>query len=118
MYSFARRQFEKLYNCKMTIQENKPVKEGNITKPKWVDVLVDEPCRISQKSLSEASEGTVASISYATALYCRPEIEIKSGDRIVITDVHGNVRKYKRSSEGFNSYLTHQEIVIVREESS
>lgn len=117
IYEWAKKEFEKQYDSKMTVWENKPVKEGAITKPKWVviDDLSDIACRISQKQINPISEGERAGATYNTTLHCSPLINVPLGSRIVITDAHGVSRNYKRSSEGFSSYKTHQEIVIVRE---
>jgi len=114
IYQFAKREFEKHYDSKLTVSEYKDVKEGSITKGKWIPVLEDVPCRVSQKQLNPASEGEVARVTYITKLFCDPGIEIKAGSKLLITDVHSVTREYKRSSEGFASYLTHQEVVIVR----
>lgn len=118
IFEYAKKEFEKRYDSRMTVQENKPVKDGAITKTKWVDVdgLINVACRIAQKRVvNPASESEQAIVSYITTLYCDPSLNIKVGSRIAITDVHGVKRDYKRSSEGFSSYRTHQEIVIVRE---
>ncbi|WP_213334275.1 hypothetical protein [Enterococcus casseliflavus] len=115
IFEFAKREFEKQYDCKMTVSVNKPDKVGSLTKPKWTAVISDQSCRISKKQVSPVSDGNVAEVIYNTMLYCDPEISIPAGSRISITDPHGKTRDYKRSSEGFSSYHTHQEIVIVRE---
>lgn len=118
MFDFAKKEFEKHYDSKMTVKKNQQVKEGTITKSKWVAVndLKDIPCRISKKQITPVSEGEFAGISYLISLYCDPLLEIEPGSRISITDLYGVVREYKRSSEGFSSYRTHQEISIVRDD--
>lgn len=115
IYDFAKAEFEKYYDSKLTVSEYKDVKVGSITKGTWVTVVEDVACRISQKQLNPASEGEAAKVTYVTKLYCDPAIEIKAGSKIFVTDPHGVTREYKRSSEGFSSYRTHQEIVIVRD---
>jgi len=116
IYEYALREFEKFYDSKMTVSEHQDVKDGAITKGKWVPVLTDLPCRVSQKRvINPASEGEFAGLSYMTTLHCSSKLKIKAGSRITITDCHGVTREYKRSSEGFSSYRTHQEIVLVRE---
>ena len=117
IYEWAKKEFEKQYDSKMTVWENKQVKVGAITKPKWVEVenLSNIACRISQKQINPIGEGERAGAMYNTTLHCNPALVIPAGSRIVITDAHGVVRNYKKSSEGFSSYRTHQEIVIVRE---
>lgn len=116
IYAYAKAEFEKQYDSKMTVSVNKPKKDGPITKPHWEDVVKDQPCRIAQKRVvNPASTGEAAKVVYITTLYCDPLLEIPSGSRITITDAHGTSRLYKRSSEGFSSYQTHQEIELSRE---
>lgn len=116
-YEYARKEFEKFYDCNMTIFENKPVKEGSITRNKWVEVegLVDQPCRIAQKQLNASGQGEASNVNYQLMLHCNPLLDIPAGSRISITNVHGEKRDYKRSSEAFSSYRTHQEIAVVRD---
>lgn len=116
MFDFARRHFEKRYDSTMTVKIWEDVEDGPFTKGDWVNVVENEPCRISKKQLNPTSSEDVAGMSYILALYCAPEIEVKAGSRILITNRYGEVREYKRSSEGFDSYATHQEIIIMREE--
>lgn len=110
----ARQAFEKYYDSRMAVKVNQTVADGPFTQQKWVEVVSEEPCRISQKQLSPASDSPEPKINYLTALYCRPDVEVPAGSRITVTDGHGNVKEYKRASEAFNSYATHQEIIIVR----
>lgn len=116
MFELATKEFEKFYDSKMTVEVNKTVKEGNITKQKWVEVYSDEPCRISKKSLSPTSNGNTPEINYQLVLYCSPDFNIPAGSRIKVTDRHGTARDYKQSSEPFSSYVTHQEILLVRDD--
>lgn len=117
IFSFAKREFEKQYDSTMTVMENKPIKEGAITKNKWgvVDGLENIPCRVSKKQLATVGSGEFANATHLTTLHCDPLLDIKAGSRITITDCHKVSRDYKRSSEGFNSYKTHQEIVLLRD---
>ncbi|EAC8001187.1 hypothetical protein QLI93_001603 [Listeria monocytogenes] len=118
IYEFARQEFEKQYDSLMTVSENQPVKVGSITKSQWIIVegLKDIPCRIAKESaISPAGEGEFAQASYTTSLYCNPSLNIRVGSRITVTDSHGVSRYYKRASEGFSSYKTHQEVFLLRE---
>lgn len=115
IYEIARKEFEKYYDSKMAVSINKPVKDGPFTKNDWVEEHKDVPCRISQKQLNPTTDSVSAGLSYVTILYCSNDIDIAAGSRIEITNPDGETRKYKRSSEGFDSYRTHQEIVIQRE---
>ena len=117
MFALARREFEKHYDCKMTVIGSKKEKVGNITEHIPNALLVeDQPCRISKKTLSTVStdEGK-GTADYAISLYCAPELDVPVGSRITVTDPNGNIRKYRRTSESFNSYRTHQEMLIIRE---
>lgn len=116
IYEFAKKEFKKQYDSKMTISVNEPVKVGSITKQQWVKKIIDQPCRIAQKRVvNPSTDGNAPQVSYITTLHCDPLLNIPAGSRIEITDVHGVTRKYSRSSEGFSSYRTHQEIVMIRE---
>lgn len=114
---YARKEFEKQYDSTFNIFEQKSAKIGSITKTQKVKIWdEDKLCRISQKQLTPTTTGPFAGEIYQTVLYCSPELEIKSGTEIVVKDTHGVVRNYKRSSEGFSSYRTHQEIILIRDE--
>lgn len=108
--------FERFYDSRLSVQVNQTVKEGNVTKQKWVTVLTDIPCRISKKSHQRVSGDTKPLVGYQLYLYCSPEHEIPAGSRLSVKDTHGTVREYKRSSEGFTSYNSHQEILLSRED--
>lgn len=118
MFEMGTKAFERFYDSKMTVEVNKPVKEGNITKQKWVEVYKDEKCRISKKSLSPTSDGNAPEVNYQLVLYCSPSFDVPAGSRINVTDRHGSTRAYKQSSEPFSSYATHQEILLVRSETA
>lgn len=116
IYEFAKKEFEKQYDSKMTVSVNEPVKVGAVTKPKWVEKISNQPCRIAQKRVvNPVMDNPNPQVSYVTTLYCDPFTKIPPGSRIKVTDSHGVIRDYNRSSEGFSSYRTHQEIVMNRE---
>lgn len=115
IYARAKKEFEKHYDSTLTVQENQPIKVGSVTKPMWVTVIEGVPCRISKKQINPVGSGEFAGTTQLITLYCAPEIDIKSGSKITVTDHRGLSRNYQRSSEGFNSYKTHQEIVITRD---
>lgn len=119
IYEYAKQEFEKQYDSLLTVSVNESVKDGAITKPKWVEKITNQPCRIAQKRVTNPTSTEISpQVSYVTALYCDPMIEILPGSRIEVTDPHGKTRQYKRSSEGFSSYITHQEIAMQREETA
>lgn len=76
-----------------------------------VPVLVDEPCRLSynREQATNISSGA-AVVSQSITLFIRPDLKIKAGSVIEITQ-HGNTTKYKGS--GMPAvYSNHQEIVL------
>ena len=105
-----------MYDSKMTVEVYQTVKVGNVTSVAWVKTIVDAPCRISRKSHQVVAESSGPTVDYEIRLYCDQSLSVPAGSRITVTDAHGNTRSYKLSSEAFNSYLTHQEIVLVRED--
>lgn len=78
---------------------------------KLVPVLTDEPCRISyNREQSTNIENGAAVVSQSITLFIRPDLVIKSGSVIEITQ-HGVTTKYKGSSQPA-IYSNHQEIVL------
>lgn len=84
------------------------------------DVLVVKGAkgRLTQKpragSTAVSDVGAEPEIIYETKLLCSTDVEIPAGARVVVTDIHGNVRDYRRADEGFMSYITHKEVTLIR----
>lgn len=78
---------------------------------KEVPVVVDEPCRVSynREQATNIQDGA-AVISQSITLFIRPDLEIKAGSVIEVTQ-HGVTTKYKGSSKSA-LYTNHQEIVL------
>ena len=94
------------------LQKYKDLDTGE-TKQKPVTVIENQPCRLSKKTITATGQTETANvIQYAPLLFISPNVEIKPGSEIVITQ-NGVSRKYKRSGEPF-VYETHQEIVLQR----
>lgn len=102
-----------LWIGKCTIFEYRTVKD-EITKQstqKQVAVVVDEPCKVSynrEQATNIASGAAV--ISQSITLFIRPDLEVKPGSVIEVTQ-HGKTTKYKGSSKSA-VYTNHQEIVL------
>jgi hypothetical protein len=81
------------------------------TTQREVAVLVDEPCRLSyNKEQSTNIQNGAAVVSQSITLFIRPDLKIKTGSVIEITQ-HGNTVKYKGS--GMPAvYTNHQEIIL------
>lgn len=113
----ARKAIESLYDCKCTISGGKEKVKDPITKEtKLVPKIKykDIPCRISKQSLSKNNQtNTVNQIVYELKLFICPELDIKQGDVVEITNKFGEKETYK-AGEGFK-YNTHQEVLLIKE---
>ena len=103
----------KLWNGRCTIYEYQDVIDLNTfqTTQKEVAVLVDEPCRLSY-NFEQATNirSGAAVVSQSITLFIRPNLEIKPGSVIEITQ-HGKTVKYKGSGQPA-IYTNHQEIIL------
>ena len=114
MFPQVRKAIERLYDCTCTIISGKekvkdPITKETklVTKTKYKDI----PCRVSKQSLSKnVQTDTVNKIVYELKLFITPEIEIKQGDNVEVTNQFGVITKYK-AGEGFY-YNTHQEVIL------
>lgn len=111
-----RKAIEKLYTDRCTIYEYQSVWDPNkgedVQKP--VPIVVDQPCRISQKALGTNGQTEAQNnIAYETKIFVAPELEINQGSMLTIVR-NGVERKY-HAGEPF-MYPTHQEISIQRRE--
>lgn len=76
-----------------------------------VPVLIDEPCRLSyNKEQSTNISNGAAVVSQSITLFIRPDLVIKPGSVIEITQ-HGVTEKYKGSGQPA-VYCNHQEIIL------
>lgn len=108
----ARKAIEAMYEGKCTITG-----QQKITKPNKsigfndVIILVDQPCKLSfEKIAANVSTVNAAKIVQTTKLLIAPEIKIKPGSKLTITQ-NGVTAEYKQSGEPA-VYSTHQEIVL------
>lgn len=102
-----------LWKGKATISEYQAVtdEETFVTKHKLVQVVTDEPCRVSYRQEPSTNIATgAASLTQIIMLFIRPDIEIKAGSVIEVTQ-DGRTLKYKRSSKPA-IYSNHQEVVL------
>lgn len=81
------------------------------TTQKEVPVLIDEPCRLSynKEQATNISSGA-AVVSQSITLFIRPDLVIKPGSVIEITQ-HGVTERYKGSGQPA-VYCNHQEIIL------
>ena len=108
----ARKAIESLYDGKCTITEHQKVQKENKSTG-FQDVIVQKeiPCRLSFKTVNNANQTeTAASIVQITKVFLAPEIQVKPGSKLTITQ-HGVTTDYTSSGEPA-FYSTHQEIVL------
>ena len=102
-----------LWTGKCTIYEYQDVTnpENFQTTKKLVAILVDEPCRLSynHEQATDISNGA-AVVSQSITLFIRPDLKIKTGSMIEITQ-NNVTEKYKGSGQPA-IYTNHQEIVL------
>lgn len=76
-----------------------------------VPVIVDEPCRLSYNYEQATNiQSGAAVVSQSITLFIRPDLEIKPGSVIEITQ-HGKTEKFKGSGNPA-IYTNHQEIIL------
>ena len=102
-----------LWTGKCTIYEYQDVVHPNTyqTTQELVAVLENEPCRLSynREQATNIANGA-AVVSQSITLFIRPDLVIKPGSVIEITQ-HGVTEKYKGSGKPA-VYCNHQEIVL------
>ena len=110
----VRQVIESMYDGKCTVTEMQSVKDPvtNIVKQTPVVVLADQPCKMTHKSSDTTTVvNGVAVQSQSIKLLISPDIEIKPGSQIKITQ-NGRVADFKQS--GLPAvYQFHQEISLI-----
>jgi len=110
-----RKAIESMYEHTCTIKEYQGVKDpvSKQTSKKPVTVLEDKPCNISYENVKNANSTDSATvITQVIKLIIAPEVVIKPGSKLIITDKkNNNVSEYKNSGVPA-IYSSHQEIVL------
>lgn len=109
----ARRAQEAAYDGRCTVVEYRQVKDEatKLTGKKEVVVIEDQPCRLSYEKLSAVLQTeTAAAMSQGIKLFLAPEIVIKGGSKIIVTQ-NGVTEKYCASGKPA-VYSTHQEVML------
>jgi hypothetical protein len=109
----VRKAIELTYDCTCNVLEHqKYLKENKSTGFEDVQVLENQKCKLSFESITNNNQDDVkANVIQSTKLFISPEITIKPGSKIDVTDVMGNTTSYKSSGKPA-IYQTHQEIVL------
>ena len=109
----VRKAIEHLYVGRCTITNSQPVFDETTKRTTFKDVVLveNEPCRLSFSTVSETSQtDTIANVSQVVKLFIRPELEIKAGSKISVTQ-NGRTINYITSGEPA-VHTNHQEIVL------
>lgn len=109
----ARKAVERLYSGTCTIVEYQEVKRANkSTAFEEVVVVENQPCRLSYSTIDSTSgtETGASSVVKSTKLYISPDIKVKAGSKIIVTQ-NDVTEVYKNSGEPAY-YTTHQEVVL------
>ena len=107
----VRKALEKGYIGTFTVTEHQKVRKPNKTTGfSDVDVIVDQPCRLSFSSSPSSSDGDVAKINQTVKLFFAPEINVKEGSKITVTQ-NGITTEYKQSGVPA-VHDTHKEIIL------
>lgn len=109
----ARKAIESTYTGLLTVTEYQAVKDPvtHITKNQKVVVLENQPCKLSFETIKTAIQTEAAAvISQAVKLFVSPDVTIKAGSMISVTQ-NGVTTEY--TSSGVPAiYPTHQEIML------
>lgn len=109
----ARKAQEDTYEGKVDVIERQKVKDGDskLTSYKDIVVLEGQPCRLSFSKIAAAAQGETASKTEQTIkLFISPDIRIKPGSKIIITQ-NGVTTEYTYSGVPA-VYSTHQEYIL------
>lgn len=116
----ARKAIESLYDCTCDIRAYEKYKDP-ITKETKTGInpipkYEKQSCKVSKESLSKNNQtDTINQISYELKLFIAPEVEIKQGDEIEVTNKVLNITTKYKAGEGF-PYNTHQEVILNKED--
>lgn len=107
----VRTSIEATYKDICCVMERKKTKENGVVRQEEVMTLEAQPCRLSFMSINAAGKtDTAAPVNQTIKLFLAPEIEIKSGTKIIVEHC-GRTNIYAKS--GIPAvYATHQEIIL------
>lgn len=109
----ARKAIESLYEDICTVYEKKNVTDPitKLTKTEDVEVLKEQPCKVSFSSIKATEEkSNVATVSQVVKLFISPDVSIRPGSKIAVTR-KGKTTEYASSGQEAN-FSTHKEIVL------
>ncbi len=111
--SAARKAIESTYEgvCDIVEYGNIKDKKSKITRQEEIVTVQNQPCKLSFEKIAAAAQtDTGASLAQGVKLFIAPEIKIKSGSKIVVTQ--NNVTTEYSASGQPAVYDSHQEIML------
>lgn len=107
----ARKAIEKGYIGTFTVTEHQKIKKPNgSTGYEDAVVLLDQPCRLSFSSSPVTADGDVPAIAQTVKLFFAPEVTVKEGSKITVTQ-NDVTTEYKQSGTTA-VYSTHKEVLL------
>lgn len=109
----AKRAVESTYGGVCSVIERRDVRDEKtkITRKTEVAVIENQPCKLSFERVSAAvGSETAAPLTQGAKLFVSPEITIKPGSKVVVTQ-NGVTTEYSSSGEPA-VYFSHQEIML------
>lgn len=109
----VRKAIELTYDCTCNITEHQQYKKTNKSTG-FKDIVVEEKqkCKLSFKTIANNNQDDIkANVVQIVKLFIAPELKIKAGSKIDVTNALGEVIFYKSSGQPAK-YQTHQEIVL------
>lgn len=109
----ARKALESTYDGMATVVEHQKVRNEKTKLIGYEDIVVlkDQSCKLSFESITTVSQGEAAAhTTQSTKLFISPDISIKPGSKIIITQ-SGVTNEYTFSGVPA-TYDTHQEIML------
>lgn len=106
-----RKAIESQYKGVCNVYEYRKVKDEvtKITKQQEVLVLENQPCKLSYEQINTTS-GEVPAVAVSAKLFISPDVEIKAGSKIVVTQ--NNVTTAFANSGEPGRFSNHQEIML------
>lgn len=108
----VRKAIESMYKGRCNIFEYKTVKDPitKISSPQEVLVHENIPCKLSYEKINSTNQSGAAQVSMSTKLFISPNISIKAGSKIVVTQ-NGVTTAFSNSGEP-GRFTNHQEIML------
>lgn len=105
---------QRLWKDKMDIYRYKNVTVDGFTENIEVMVSEQKKCHYSKSSLTETGDNGVPTITNSYLLFCALEIDIREGDKVIVTQRNGK-KTTLAIGEGF-PYSNHQEFKVKRDD--